>query len=205
MTTKHRAKCACKQCGLDYECSIYDAAKSKVGHLCLACKTQVTSLTTFDHKDLQRVLNYDRITGRLTYANDSISGPKGKAVGYLVDTGYLNVAIGRKEYLLHRVIWFMMTGHWPETVDHINHDRTDNRWENLRNIPGRENQKNMGVSRKNTSGVTGVRVLPSGKFNATIVVNRVQLGLGSYLTLEEAIAARRAAEQRYGFHANHGT
>ena len=206
MTNKHRAKCACVQCSQPYECNIYDAAKSKVGHLCESCKTQITSLKYFTRHDLNRVFDYDELTGIVTYKQDSLSGLKGDKAGYSHAEGYLSLTIGRKEYLLHRIIWFMKTDTWPTQVDHENHNRADNRWANLRDISSQENQKNMGVGRKNNStGVIGVRILPSGKFNAYIMVNRKQIGLGSYDTLEEAKAARKNAEARYGFHINHGT
>lgn len=63
---------------------------------------------------------------------------------------------------------------------------------------------NMGQKRSNTSGVTGVRVLPSGKYHAYITVQKKQIALGSYEDIEDATAARKAAEAQYGFHVNHG-
>ncbi len=206
MTSKHRANCKCAQCSQIYNCSIYDAPRSKVGHLCKNCKSQISSLTHFDQNDLNRVFNYDQVTGLLTYKNDSDSGKAGDIAGYPHSQGYLSVAIGRKEYLVHRVIWFMKTGHWPLQVDHQNHIRTDNSWANLVELfQSKSNQLNMSGNRKNnSSGVIGVRVLPSGKFNAFIMVNRKQIGLGSYDTLEIAKAVRKTAEQEYGFHINHG-
>ena len=63
---------------------------------------------------------------------------------------------------------------------------------------------NMSKKRNNTSGHTGVRVLPSGKYYAYIMVNRKQIPLGSYDLLDVAIKARKDAEIKYGFHVNHG-
>ena len=114
------------------------------------------------------------------------------------------MSIGGKEYLAHRVIWMMQTGEWPVQIDHIDHDRSNNRWLNMRDVGSRENQMNMRLRRNNTSGVQGVRKLPSGKYQAFIMVNRKQVGLGSYKTLDEAAAARKAADVKYGFHVNHG-
>lgn len=206
MTSKHRANCKCAQCGQIYNCSIYDAPKSKVGHLCKSCKAQVSGLKSFDQKDLNRVFIYDPATGLLTYANDSDSGKAGQLAGYPHNEGYRSVSIGGKEYLVHRVIWFMVKGYWPFQVDHQNHDRSDNRWENLLELfESKVNQKNMSGKRKNnTSGIIGVRELPSGGFHAFIMANRKQIGLGTYDTRELAKAARKAAEKQYGFHVNHG-
>ena len=202
---KHRAICECAQCSTDYECNIYDAAKSKVGHLCSCCKNQITSLVDPDPSDLRRVFAYDPQSGELTYRNDSISGLAGTAVGYSHSQGYLSTRIGGKDYLVHRVIWAMQQGVWPTQVDHINHVRSDNRWSNLRDVSARENQMNMQARKNNTTGVQGVRVLPSGKFHAYIMVNRKQIALGSYDNISDATEARKHAEVLYGFHTNHGS
>lgn len=204
--SRFKAKCQCTQCSNEYTCNPYDAARSKVGHLCKDCKTQVSGLVEFTQQDLHRVFDYCPLVGKLSYKNDSISGAKGETASYPHSQGYLSIAIGRAEYLVHRVIWFMQTGYWPDQVDHLNHDRSDNRWVNLREVSSRENQLNMTGRRKNNStGVLGVRKLPSGKFNATIMVNRKQISLGTYETLEEAAAARKVADKTYGFHVNHGS
>lgn len=205
MLSKHRAICSCAQCPNQYECNIYDAAKSGVGHLCQACKFAITKMTAVTQKSLLKVFDYDHATGVVTHKWDSISGLRGESAGYKHNEGYLSISIGGKEYLLHRVIWFMVKGEWPTQVDHQDHDRTNNRWSNLRNVSSQVNQMNMKKRKNNSSGVQGVRVLPSGKFCAHIMVNRKQLSLGSYDDLEDAKAARKTAEVMHGFHANHGS
>ena len=202
--SNHRAICQCAQCSSTYECNIYDAAKSSIGHLCSSCKSQITALKTFSQTDLLRVFTYDALSGHLTFRQDSSSGLRGQLAGYRHSQGYFSVSIGGGEYLLHRVIWLMQTGIWPIQVDHVNHDRSDNRWSNLRDVGSRENQLNMGLRKNNSTGVQGVRQLPSGKFHAYIMVNRKQIALGSYEQLVDAAAARKTAEAQYGFHANHG-
>lgn len=202
--SKFKAQCMCQQCSALYECNPYDARKSKVGDLCKACKTQITSLANPQQADLLKVFDYDPWSGIVTYKQTSLSGMAGHMVGYSHSQGYLSVAIGESEYLLHRVIWCMQTGQWPYQVDHKNHNRRDNRWENLREInASRENQLNMS-KRVSKLGVQGVRQLPGGKYWAYIMINRKQVGLGSYDTVEEAAKARKDAELKNGFHANHG-
>lgn len=205
MLDKHRALCTCKQCGQSYECNIYDAAKSSTGDQCSTCNKQVSSLKTFTQNDLQRVFKYNPKTGELLYRNKSYSGDADQAAGYPHSEGYLSVAVGRKEYLVHRIIWTMQTGNWPDEVDHINHDRQDNCWTNLRSVFHQDQQKNMGLRKNNRSGVQGVRVLPSGRYHAYIMVDRVQIALGTYDDLDDATAARKAAEKQHGFHVNHGS
>lgn len=128
----------------------------------------------------------------------------GKSVGWLNTLGYRSIWLEGKTLLVHRCIWIMMTGEEPNQIDHINHIRDDNRWCNLRNVQARDQQLNMQIRRNNKTGVQGVRVLPSGRFCAYIMVNRVQIPLGTYDTIEEATAHRKAGEIKYGFHENHG-
>lgn len=57
----------------------------------------------------------------------------------------------------------------------------------------------------NTSGHTGVYWNGlRGKWYARIVVSGESKNLGHFLEKDEAIAARLAAEIKYGFHENHG-
>lgn len=201
--SKTKAICLCVQCGSEYICGYRDAIKSKTGDQCKACNTQISSLKDLTKESLEKIFRYDPHTGNLYYLNKSYSGDKDKIAGYKHD-GYLAVSIGRKEYLVHRIIWLMQTGKWPIEVDHIDHNRSNNKWENLREVRPQEQQRNMKKRRNNTSGVQGIRILPSGKFCAYIMVNRVQISLGSYISLDDAIKARKDAEVFYGFHKNHG-
>jgi DNA-directed RNA polymerase subunit RPC12/RpoP len=182
--TKRTAQCLCARCGSTFVSNFYEACKSRVGHLCRDCKYKLIALTNPTQADLLEVFRYDPVSGSQVY---------------------LSVLVGGKQYLAHRLIWFMQTGQWPDQVDHLDHDRSNNRWTNLREILGPENQKNMGKVRKNSNGEMGVRVLPSGRFSAYIMVNRKQISLGTYDTLNNAIQARKAGQLRYGFHPNHGS
>ena len=71
----------------------------------------------------------------------------GKPAGFTnKGTGYRHVRIdvdGPKVFLMHRLIWLMVSGDWPKNqIDHINRDRADNRLSNLRDVPRQENLKN---------------------------------------------------------------
>jgi hypothetical protein len=58
---------------------------------------------------------------------------------------------------------------------------------------------------KNRSGVTGVYFCNSRfRFMATIYNKGKYIRLGSFKDLFEAICARKSAQNKYGYHANHG-
>lgn len=94
---------------------------------------------------------------------------------------------------LHRFIMNCPKGYM---VDHINHDKTDNRKSNLRIVTPAQNNYNHSLQRNNTTGVTGVYQI-NGKWTAKIQVNYKQINIGTFLTKEEAVEARKAAEEKY--------
>lgn len=122
-------------------------------------------------------------------------------------SGYLDVQVHGRRYPVHRIVMLMCYGFYGEglDVDHINHIRNDNRLCNLRFVTRSENNKNQSLSSKNTSGVTGVSFSKARKkYVAQIEVNRENIYLGRFETLEEAAAARAEANVKYNFHNNHG-
>ena len=120
--------------------------------------------------------------------------------------GYLIGNILGKSYLAHRVAWYYMTGEWPANeIDHIDHDKTNNRWNNLRCVTSGENHKNKPMFSNNKSGTTGVRWDDAlGKGTVSICVDRVHKYLGTFTDYDEACEARWAAERKYGFAEGHG-
>lgn len=119
--------------------------------------------------------------------------------------GYRNGKIFSKVYLAHRIIFKMVVGTDPDKIDHINGVRTDNRWDNLRDVDSETNSKNLGMSRKNTSGVSGVHWNSvKRKWVAQLGNHGERTHLGYFPSLEEATAVRKASERQHGYHANHG-
>lgn len=132
---------------------------------------------------------------------------EGKTAGYVGrgSLGYVVICIGRRTYLGHRIAWALHFGGWPKgQIDHINGDRSDNRISNLRDVPPVINSRNCSIWKTNNSGVLGVCFFEkTGRWRATI-----GRGPGAYIgmfdTRDEAVAARKAAEARLGYHPNHG-
>ncbi len=79
-------------------------------------------------------------------------------------------------------------------VDHINHDLLDNRRENLRIVTQSQNQWNLRKKCTNTSGHKGVYWNCSkSKWQVGIYVNRRNIFIGRFDSLQDAVVAREAA------------
>lgn len=166
---------------------------------------------------LQEVFSYDPATGALVWKerplwhfssehehrrwNTRYSGKP--ALAHKGNEDYLTGALDKVTYQAHRIIWKMQTGLDPDFIDHINGTRHDNRWVNLRDVPWHTNLQNQKRASNNTSGVLGVSLF-QGRWVARICINRKSIFLGSFENLQDAAAARKAAESQYGFHPNHG-
>jgi hypothetical protein len=121
-------------------------------------------------------------------------------------TGYISISIHKNRILAHRIAWAMYFGEWPEAdIDHINGDRRDNRIKNLRSVSRGENRKNSAMHSRNTSGVSGVDWFkPAQLWRARIHDDGKEITLGYFKDMDSAVAARKAAEPKYGYHPNHG-
>lgn len=117
--------------------------------------------------------------------------------------GYRGGSVLGRHFTAHRIIWKMITGEEPPEIDHIDGNKVSNRWANLRACYANENKRNMPMFSTNKSGVVGV-FSRDGKWSATIHANGVRESLGLFLRKDDAVAARKAAERRHGFHPNHG-
>lgn len=123
------------------------------------------------------------------------------ALNCIEPRGYRKGAVFGVIYAAHRIIWKMETGQDPQDIDHINGCRSDNRFTNLRDVTGAENTRNAQIRSDNTSGHVGVcRSGSSDRWVASIGSKYI----GSYRDIEDAIAARQAAETASGYHPNHG-
>jgi hypothetical protein len=121
-----------------------------------------------------------------------------------MSSGYKQGSIFERKYLAHRIIWLWVTGRWPDPeVDHKNHIPDDNRWTNLREATHADGMRNQSQDCRNTSGHVGVCKHRKG-YMAQIDENGRHHYLGTYPTIEAAVAARKTAERKYGFHPNHG-
>jgi hypothetical protein len=108
---------------------------------------------------LKQLMHYDPETGVFTRRLDL--GGRGARVGtvsgFLNRDGYLDTSVGSRTYRTHRLAYLYMTGAWPAAdIDHINLNRADNRWCNLREATRSRNNANTRKPSNNTSGYKGV-------------------------------------------------
>lgn len=155
---------------------------------------------------LKEVLSYDPDTGIFVYKSGKGGVVKGNVVSGLDGCGYIKIGIDYKQYRAHRLAWLYVYGKWPSgELDHINHDRQDNRIENLRDVERTDNGRNLSIKSNNTSGVTGVQWNRQNQnWRARVMVDGYTINLGSFDNFDDAVAARLAANDKYGFHDNHG-
>jgi len=142
----------------------------------------------------------------MTYNPDTgvFTGTDGRTKGCVHPDGGIVIQINGLQYQAHRLAVLAMTGRMPEQyTDHINGIRTDNRWENLREVSPAENCRNMKMPNTNTSGHIGV-TKHKNRWKAHIKIRGKTIHLGYHSTFEAACRARQHAEKEHGFHANHG-
>ena len=109
--------------------------------------------------------------------------------------GYYVTTFEGKKVFAHRIAFYLMVGRWPKMIDHINQDKTDNRWANLREIDHSGNAFNTKVPSDNKTGRIGVRRHANKRgFVAFIAVDGKQRHL-AYGDLLTCVAARIRAEK----------
>lgn len=110
--------------------------------------------------------------------------------------GYYN-KLG-KCIFLHRFLYDLYEFDNEMIIDHINHDHMDNRKCNLRIANYVRNAQNRKKEIRNTSGVTGVCWRDREQaWMAYITVDYKQIILGYYIDKQDAIKARKNAEDKY--------
>lgn len=191
-------KCACEWCNENVFCKGY-------------CNKHYTQLrlygrlykSTYDPNDI--IINSD-------YAEVIIRNRKGDIIAAAIididmvelisqykwnlSGGYARTMIDGHGVFMHKVIMNDIDNKF--TIDHINRNRLDNRKNNLRYATIQENSFNQSIYKNNTSGVASVRYNKNkNKWEADIQIHRKRIYLGAFKTKEEAIEARKIAEEKY--------
>ena len=125
---------------------------------------------------------FDYKEGKLFWKKQSSSNICiGVEAGTTNKRGYVQVKIFNKRYYAHRLVFFMFYCYFPQEVDHIDGNKTNNRIENLRSATKSQNQHNARINVNNTSGVKGISWdKRCGKWKAQIAVNKKNYHLGRF-------------------------
>ena len=155
---------------------------------------------------LKQILVYHPETGVFTWRIGRPKASAGAVAGGLNWKGYWMICVDGKKYRAHRLAWLYCYGEMPKvSIDHINHNKLDNRVENLRQVTNSENHRNMGMQSNNKTGYRGVSYAKErGKFVARIKDGNVYRGLGYFNCAAAAAIAYAKAKIDLGYHNNHG-
>jgi hypothetical protein len=119
---------------------------------------------------------------------------KNKITGYgCYVVGVTDTEGKQKKVSIHRLVAlaFLPNPENKKDVDHIDRDTTNNNLSNLRWATRTENNLNTKIRSDNASGHKGVYWIETRKkWRAEICINKNNIFIGSYNTIEEAIKAR---------------
>lgn len=171
------------------------------------CKKQFLSLNTFKDNNGNRYefdgetgIGYTKNGTKFYFDKEDYDKVK-KYKWNVTSKGYICTHIkvnGKKKCLfLHR---YIMSAEEGISVDHIRgrNSKTDNRKSNLRIASNSQNRFNTPLQKNNTSGYTGVYwIRHMKKWHAQIIINKQNINLGYFENIEDAITARKEAEEKY--------
>lgn len=150
--------------------------------------------------ELRETLSYDQESGEFCWlkTNSNVSMAGSIAGRSMNSDGYRQIVIAGRFYKAHRLAWFYVHGKWPDQIDHINGDRTDNRLCNLRNVTSQQNTQNQRKPHRNNKlGLLGVVMRPNGRYQAEIRVDGRKRYLGTFDTPNEAGEAYLRAKRDF--------
>jgi len=99
------------------------------------------------HEDLLEVLDYNPETGVFHWKTAMGSRALAGDVAGTFCEGYWVIRIYGRGYSAARLAWFYMTGDWPvNQIDHIDREKLNNRFENLRDVTAKVNCENRDIS-----------------------------------------------------------
>ena len=147
------------------------------------------------HERLLQVVRYNPETGVWVWRASRYPIRNGtKAALGLDDKGYHRIKIDGTLYRAGRLAFFYMMRKWPIQIDHIDGNRGDDRWINLREATCSENCRNRKVRRDSTTGAKGAT-----RNQRTFIARVGGRYLGCFATAEDAHRAYwKAAREDYG-------
>jgi hypothetical protein len=144
--------------------------------------------------DIKQFLDYSIVSGRFYWkVKPAVCVDAGDRAGAITRRDrYVQIQINGRQYAAHRIAWKIVCGEDPTgPIDHINHDESCNGFHNLRVVTHLENSRHRRVVAN--TGHTNIK--RNGK---NFGVRIAHTWIGTYSTVEEAIAARDAARIAMG-------
>lgn len=133
-------------------------------------------MQNLNQKEIRKTFDYDKESGNL------IRKKTNKPTGTINSLGYSYARFKGKQSLVHRLVYIWHHGKIPKDyqIDHKDHDRSNNRIENLQLLP---KQINLGKHIKSKH-----RNIKKSR-NGSKWIPRITITLGEYDTEEEALEA----------------
>ena len=135
---------------------------------------------------LKELFEYDPDTG--VFINRYTRGParEGHEAGSY-SCGYWRLSVSQERLYAHQAAFLYMTGELPEEVDHIDGNRCNNSWINLRAVTRSQNNGNAYQTGLGVSGMRGVYLEKrTGSWFSKIQYQGRQIHIGTFGTREEA-------------------
>ena len=111
--------------------------------------------------------------------------------GSLDKDGYLIIKVKGRQFKAHRIVWLLYYGSFPnKEIDHINHNRLDNRIENLREATRTENNNNHIPKINKDTNVVGIHLDKCTKGLIAKFCFKYKKRSYRFRTLEEAISKK---------------
>lgn len=140
--------------------------------------------------ELKNLFHYDPKTGVFTHLQTRGKGRGGNPVGKINRYGYVEMRVFNRLFGAHQLAVLYMNGSIPQrplTIDHINGDRKDNRWENLRVATHRQQVWNSPAHHDNQSGLKGAwPCKTTGRWQSMLQDGKRRIWLGRFDTAEDA-------------------
>jgi len=153
--------------------------------------------------DIRNKIFYTPYTGELSRKTST-----GKIIpaGCKDKNGYIKIWFNGRSYLAHRLAWALYYNEEPPPViDHGDHDKHNNRINNLNGGSHKDNLYNQKLSSNSSTGYNGVSFRKDrNKYAAYVHVNGKKKNLGTFDSINDAVSARDFADKKYNFHYNHG-
>lgn len=191
----------CPQCSREYRVAASILRARPIEYCSMACKKEATKNRNANHITIEYLksrMKYDPETG--LFSRKKVQGcPESNDAGWVDPMGYKHIRISGHLYLAHRLAWMCVHGEMPtENIDHKNGNPGDNRISNIRIATQQQNTFNSKIIHKRSSVRKGVCYRKERKrYQAYIRAWGKWRHLGYFISKEDAVSARCAAEKIY--------